>query len=121
MRRLPSITFTMFHLPKRSAGLLLRGMTLGAVLAGMVLTPVVRAQQHTAAPSTIYFYSLGDTNVADLWTGTLLPDFEKAYPQYKVKFVDLLHGHGAQGLIDRIVAAKKAGKPTVDLDVFEDS
>jgi len=121
MRRPLSVPFTISPLPTRSPGLLLRGMTFTVLLAVLALAPVVQAQQHTAAPRTIYFYSLGDTNVADLWTGTLLPDFEKAYPQYKVKFVDLLHGHGAQGLIDRIIAAKKAGKATVDLDVFEDS
>jgi putative spermidine/putrescine transport system substrate-binding protein len=95
----------------------LRVLAVAAILGGAMLAPA-RARQ-AAATSTIYFYGLGDTNIADLWTGTLLPDFEKQFPQYKVKFVNLLHGNGTQGLIDRIVAAKAAGKPTVDLDVLE--
>jgi len=98
---------------------LTRGVMVAAVVAGVGLTPA-QATRQRAVQSTIYFYGLDDTNVADLWTGTLLPDFAKAYPQYTVKFVNLLHGNGSQGLIDRIVAAQAAGKKALDLDIFED-
>jgi putative spermidine/putrescine transport system substrate-binding protein len=121
MRHPPSDAAGILGTPARSIGLLLRGMALTLVLAGMVLAPAAQASQRTAAQSTIHFYGLADTNVADLWTGTLLPDFEKAYPQYTVKFVNLLHGNGAQvALIDRIVAAKAAGKVS-GIDLFEDN
>lgn len=103
---------------KPPSRLVVRVLAATAVVAMVGLAPA-QARQYRAASSTIYFYSLGDTNVADLWTGTLLPAFAKAYPQYHVKFVDILHGTGSQSLIDRIVAAKAAGKPTVDLDVLE--
>jgi putative spermidine/putrescine transport system substrate-binding protein len=104
---------------QRVPKLLVRGLMAATIAAGVGLAPA-QAAHHRAASSTIYFYGLDDTNIADLWTGTLLPDFAKAYPQYKVKFVNLLHGNGAQGLIDRIVAARAAGKKTIDLDIFED-
>ena len=84
--------------PVRTTGSLSRGLILAGLLVGLA-APLARAQKPQASTSTIYFYSLGDTNVADLWSGTLLPDFEKAYPQYKVKFVDILHGTGAQGAL----------------------
>jgi len=103
----------------RSTILLVRGLLVAAALTVATVRPA--QARPVAATSTIYFYSLGDTNVADLWSGTLLPDFEKAYPQYTVRFVNLLHGNGAQGLVDRVIAARAAGKPSVDLDVFEDA
>jgi len=103
----------------RSTTLLVRGLLAAAALTVAAVAPA--QARPVAATSTIYFYSLGDTNIADLWGKTLLPDFEKAYPQYTVKFVNLLHGNGAQGLVDRVIAARAAGKPSVDLDLFEDA
>ncbi len=104
---------------RRSTTLLIRGLLAAATLT--VATAAPARARSVAATSTIYFYTISDTNVADLWSGTLLPDFEKAYPQYTVKFVNLLHGNGAQGLVDRVIAARAAGKPSVALDLFEDT
>lgn len=95
----------------------LRAAAIAALLTTVGIGPAVRAQT-SRAQTTIVFYGLGDTNIADLWSGTILPDFQKAYPQYRVKFVNLLHGDGAQGLVDRIVAARNAGKQP-DIDVLE--
>lgn len=59
---------------------LVRAAALVAILATVGIAPA--AQAHNAqAQTTINFYGLGDTNVADLWSGTILPDFQKAYPQ----------------------------------------
>ena len=73
MRHPPSDAAGILGTPARSIDLLLRGMALTLVLAGMVLAPAAQASQRTAAQSTIHFYGLADTNVADMWTGTLLP------------------------------------------------
>ena len=111
-----SVLGALRHTATHLANPIMRATAVAALLATIGISPAARAQT-MQAQTTINFYGLGDTNVADLWTGTMLPDFEKAYPQYKVKFVDLLHGNGAQGLIDRIVAARAGKQP--DLDVFE--
>lgn len=71
-----------------------------------------------AAPVTLNLYINGDTNIFDLWTKGLLPAFGKRYPQYKYNFVGLLHGNGADGVYDKILAAKRAGR-TTDVDLWE--
>jgi putative spermidine/putrescine transport system substrate-binding protein len=103
---------------------LLRGAAALAVTAGLTVSSgLVPAHPVTAASqSTIYFTSLGDVNIEDLYRNTLIPDFEKAYPQYTVKFTDILHGTNSQSLvIDNITAAMNAGKKSIKLDVFEDT
>ncbi len=70
------------------------------------------------SPITLNVYINGDTNIFDLWNKTLLPAFTKRYPQYRANFVPLLHGDGSQGVLDKILAAKQAHKPT-DVDLWE--
>ncbi len=73
------------------------------------------------ATSTIYFTSLGDVNLVDLYRNTIVPDFQKAYPQYTVHFTDILHGIGAPALIvNNLTAAMKSGTQSVKYDVWED-
>lgn len=71
-----------------------------------------------AAPVTLNLYIGGDTNIFDLWTKGLLPAFSKRYPQYRYNFVGLLHDNGADGIYDKILAAKRAGR-TTDVDLWE--
>jgi putative spermidine/putrescine transport system substrate-binding protein len=102
----------------------LRGAAALAVTAGLTVSSgLVPTHPVTAASqSTIYFTSLGDVNIEDLYRNTIIPDFEKAYPQYTVKFTDILHGINSQGIvIDNMTAAMNAGKTSVKVDVFEDS
>jgi putative spermidine/putrescine transport system substrate-binding protein len=97
-------------------------MTVVALTAGFALSTGLAPKGHAAATSTIYFTSLGDVNIEDLYRNTIIPDFEKANPQYTVKFTDILHGTNSQGLvIDNMTAAMNAGKKSINLDVFEDS
>lgn len=69
-------------------------------------------------PVTLNIYVGGDTNIFDLWQKMLFPAFEKRYPQYKANMVPLLHDEGDQGVLDKILAAKKAGR-TTDVDLWE--
>ena len=93
------------------------GATAGLALSSLV--PVYHAR--AATPSTIYFTSLGDVNLVDLYRNTLIPDFEKAYPQYTVHFTDILHGIGApQLIVNNLTAAMKSGAKSVKYDVWED-
>lgn len=70
------------------------------------------------SPVTLNVYISGDTNIFDLWNKMLLPAFSKRYPQYRANFVPLLHGEGSQGVLDKILAAKQAGRAT-DVDLWE--
>jgi len=95
-----------------------------AVTVGLTLSSDFMPTRHAAAAakSTIYFTSIGDVNVADLYRNTLIPDFNKAFPQYTVKFTEILHGINDQSLVvDNMTAAMNAGKSSVNLDVYEDS
>jgi putative spermidine/putrescine transport system substrate-binding protein len=71
-----------------------------------------------AAPVTLNIYINGDTNIFDLWTKALLPAFTRRYPQYRANMVGLLHGNGSQGVLDKLLAAKRAGR-TTDVDLWE--
>jgi putative spermidine/putrescine transport system substrate-binding protein len=100
----------------------LRSIAAVALTAGFALSTGLAPKGHAAATSTIYFTSGGDVNIEDLFRNTLIPDFEKADPQYTVKFTDILHGINMQGLvIDNMTAAMNAGKKSIPLDIFEDS
>lgn len=101
----------------------LRGATALAVTAGLTLSSGFVTGRHAAAANnTIYFLSLGDVNIVDLYRNTLIPDFQKANPQYTVKFTDILHGTNSQGLVvDKMTAAMNAGKTTYPVDVLEDT
>ncbi|WP_026564210.1 extracellular solute-binding protein [Bacillus sp. UNC41MFS5] len=67
----------------------------------------------------ISLYSGGSLNVKDYWE-TVIPEFEKENPTIDVKLVFLPAGTGGQSTIDRLVAAKKAGKDA-EIDVYEGS
>ena len=63
----------------------LRGTAAVAVAAALTLSSgILPTHRAEAATSTIYFTSLGDTNLEDLYRNTVIPDFQKAYPQYTV-------------------------------------
>ncbi|QHT59640.1 extracellular solute-binding protein [Paenibacillus lycopersici] len=70
-------------------------------------------------PVEFNFYFTGSENVKNLWD-TLVPMFEKDHPNVKVKEVYLPSGTGAQPTYDRILAAKKAGKGSGGIDLYED-
>ncbi|WDQ35911.1 extracellular solute-binding protein [Paenibacillus marchantiae] len=65
------------------------------------------------------FYFTGSQNVKDLWD-SLEPMFEKQHPDIDVNLVYIPSGTGAEPTYDRIVAAKKAGKGSGDIDLYED-
>ncbi|QHW31155.1 extracellular solute-binding protein [Paenibacillus rhizovicinus] len=73
----------------------------------------------TADPVEFSFYFTGSENVKNLWD-TLIPMFEKDHANIKVKEVYIPSGTGAQPTYDRILAAKKAGKGSGDIDLYED-
>jgi len=81
------------------------------------------ANSQAAAPETkpvsFSFYFTGSQNVKDLWD-TLIPMFKKENPAIDVQAVYLPSGTGAQPTYDRILAAKKAGKGSGDIDLYED-
>jgi putative spermidine/putrescine transport system substrate-binding protein len=66
------------------------------------------------------FYFTGSLNVKNLWE-TLVPMFEKANPNIKVKTVYIDSGAGGQSTLDRITAAKQAGQKSGDIDLYESS
>jgi putative spermidine/putrescine transport system substrate-binding protein len=102
----------------------LRGAATLAITAGLTTsTALVPSHLASAAgKSVIYVTTLSDTNIQDLFQHTLVPDFEKAFPQYTVNYVNILHGTNAQSLIvDRMTAAMQAGKKSYNLDVVENS
>lgn len=62
------------------------------------------------------FYASGSLNVQQLWQ-TLIPKFEKANPNIKVNLVFVPAGQ--QGIVDRLLAANKAGKGNGGIDLME--
>lgn len=90
-----------------------------AVTAGLTFSGSFVPRSHAAATSTVYILSESDTNIEDLFRNTLVPDFQKAFPQYKVNYVNDLHGTNSQAQLDKLTAAMKAGKTTTTLDVWE--
>lgn len=89
-------------------------VAVGVCLAGLNAADPARA----AEAVTLNVYINGDTNILDLWGKVLLPAFARKYPQYRANMVPLLHGNGSQGVFDKILAAKRAGRPT-DVDLWE--
>lgn len=98
----------------------LRGPVAAALIAvAVVLTgPNVPNAARAADVVTLNLYISGDTNIFDLWKKALLPAFTKRYPRYQTNMVELLHGQGSQGIYDKILGAKRAGR-TVDVDLWE--
>lgn len=86
------------------------------ILFGLALT--LGLGTASAQTSTITLYSEGDVNVKDLWEKNLIPMFQKANPNIKVNLVFSSHGANSQSTIDRMAAAKKAGKVS-GVDILE--
>lgn len=78
--------------------------TLLSLLLGLSLGSAASAQ------TTLNLYSEGDVNVKDLWEKDLIPKFQRANPGIRVNLVFSSHGANSQSTIDRMAAAKKAGK-----------
>jgi putative spermidine/putrescine transport system substrate-binding protein len=76
------------------------------------------AGSNTGSPTEFSFYFTGSQNVKELWD-TLVPMFEKQNPNVKVKEVYLPSGTAAQPTLDRLIAAKQAGKGSGDIDLYE--
>lgn len=93
-----------------------------ALIASLTLSSGLAPSIHAAASTTpLYIITGSDVNVETLFRDTLIPDFEKAYPQYSVTFTNILHGGTAMQtqVVDNLVAAKQVGKKSIDYDVFE--
>jgi len=70
----------------------------------------------STAPQTITLYASGDVNVQNLWQNTLIPQFEKAYPNLKVHLVFAEHGTTDAATLARLTAAVQAKQsPGMDL------
>ncbi|MHB1534943.1 MAG: extracellular solute-binding protein [Acidimicrobiales bacterium] len=71
------------------------------------------SKSSTGTPSStlsgkMTFYSGGDVNIENLWTQTLIPDFEKAYPNVKVDYVFSEHGTNDVTTLARVAQAVKS-------------
>lgn len=87
------------------------------VLLGTLLA--TQAPVHAQSkPVTLNFYSGGDVNVKDLWENNLLPMYQKTHPGVSVNLVFSSHGSSDQATIDRMAAARKAGKVS-GIDLLE--
>jgi putative spermidine/putrescine transport system substrate-binding protein len=82
-------------------------------------SPTAASTNAPAKQTEFSFYFTGSANVKALWD-KLTPMFEEKNPDVKVKLVYIPSGTGAQPTYDRIVAAKKAGKGSGDIDLYED-
>lgn len=72
----------------------------------------------SGSPTEISFYFSGSQNVQELWEH-LKEMYEQKQDKVKVKLVYIPSGQGEQATMNRIVAAKRAGKDSVDVDLYE--
>lgn len=72
----------------------------------------------SGSPTEISFYFSGSQNVQELWEH-LKDMYEQKQDKVKVKLVYIPSGQGEQATMNRIVAAKRAGKDSVDVDLYE--
>jgi putative spermidine/putrescine transport system substrate-binding protein len=70
------------------------------------------------APVTLTMVTDSDTNIQDLWNKTLIPAFEKAYPNIHLKLTKASDTNEA-ALYARVAASVKDNKPA-PIDVFVD-
>lgn len=68
------------------------------------------------APGLILYVN-GDSNIQDLWEKKLMPMFEKETGM-KTKMILLEHGNGWEGILAKIIAAKRTNNKT-DVDLWE--
>lgn len=99
---------------------------LGAAAVAVLMFSTLVGCSNTAKPAAgqkqdeFQFYFTGSLNVKQLWE-TIVPMFEKANPNIKVKMVYIDSGAGGQSTLDRITAAKQAGQKSGDIDLYESS
>lgn len=99
---------------KKSAAVLL-SLTLGAAL----LTGCQKENGKTAdAEKTVTIWAGGSDNVR-VQLEKQVAQFNTSQDEYTAKLQFITSGTGAQGLIDRVVAAKKAGQTNTDYDIIE--
>jgi len=85
-----------------------------AAAAGLIVGGTV--QPAPAAVSTIRLYIAADTNVKDLWEKTLIPEFNKAYPDYAIEVIYDRNGANETQTLAKVVASKVTRKdPGLDL------
>jgi putative spermidine/putrescine transport system substrate-binding protein len=76
----------------------------------------ISAPSSQAASTTIRLYVSADTNILDLWEKTLVPAFNKEYPQYDVKVTfDRNGANDAQTLAKITAAVATKRDPGIDL------
>src|SRR5438876_1255400 len=97
-----------FRIPKRTTAFL-------AVVVVSVLGLYGIPARGQMAGVTLYIS--GDTNIQEMFDKELLPLFERE-TSVKTKMVFIEHGTGADGILGKIVAAKRTGQQT-DVDLFE--
>lgn len=86
-----------------------------AAVAAMGLIVGVAPASH-AATSTIQLYISADTNIKDLWEKTLIPEFNKAYPDYNVNVTFDRNGTNDAQTLAKITASKVTRRdPGIDL------
>ncbi len=99
-----------------------RGTAALAVTSTLLLSAGYAHQTRAAASIPLYIVTGGDTNVESLFRDTLIPDFQKAYPQYSVTYTNILHGTNMQVLVvNNLTAAQATHQKSVPYDVFEDT
>ncbi|HEY4385248.1 MAG TPA: extracellular solute-binding protein, partial [Ktedonobacteraceae bacterium] len=97
-------------------------MTLLAILAMTVLaacgsTTAANTNSSTTT-TTINLYTDGDVNVQHLWTNTLIPGFEKAYPNIKIHLTYAGSGTSSTATFARLSAAVTAKRDS-GMDVLD--
>lgn len=112
---------------KKSTVVLLTALMSASLLAGCgaksdsasnVAAGNTNAGNTSTEPVEINFHYGGSLNVKNLWE-KLVPMFEEKNPGIKVKQTYLPPGQAASPIVDRLVAAKKSGQSSVDIDLFE--
>ncbi|SEB50370.1 extracellular solute-binding protein [Paenibacillus sp. GP183] len=101
---------------KKGVSLALASMLIASALAGCGSTGAKTASSKKQDEFSFYF--TGSLNVKNLWE-TLVPMFEKANPNIKVKMVYIDSGTGGASTLDRIIAAKQANQKSGDVDLYE--
>lgn len=86
-----------------------------AAVAALGLIVGVAPASH-AATSTIRLYISADTNVKDLWEKTLIPEFNKSYPDYNVEVTFDRNGANDAQTLAKITASKVTRRdPGIDI------
>lgn len=87
------------------------------VIAAFVMSISLVGAPAQGQVTGVTLYISGDTNIQEMFDKDLLPMFERD-TGVKAKMVFLEHGQGAQAILDKIIAAKRAGRQT-DVDLYE--